>query len=250
MNLPKIVSTVQKTMSKHASEILTGIGIAGMLTSTVLAVRATPKAMMLIEELEENHKPIDVVKATWKCYIPATITGAVSIGCLIGANSVNVKRSAALATAYALSEASRIEYKDKVVEMIGEKKEKEVRDAIAKDKLERSPVEHKEIYIAKGGKTLCFDPFGSRYFESDMETLKRAENELNAMLLEDGSVCLNDLYYILELEPNNKIGDRLGWNAEARKDLVHFEFSSQLATDGRPCLVLDFAVEPKYDYYR
>ena len=82
------------SISKRSPEILIGIGIAGMVTTTVLAVKATPKALELIndkkDELEvEKLTPIETVKATWKCYVPAAVSGAVSIACLLGSHSVN-----------------------------------------------------------------------------------------------------------------------------------------------------------------
>ena len=44
-----LIKSLEKILIKHSPEILTGIGIAGAITSTVLAVKATPKAIRLIE---------------------------------------------------------------------------------------------------------------------------------------------------------------------------------------------------------
>ena len=141
-DLSKVVKNTKASVSKHSPEILTGIGIAGMIGTTVIAVRATPKALKLLEaerELKaENGEEIsktDIIKTTWKCYIPAAVTGTVSVVCLIGASSVNHKRNAALVTAYTISETAFSEYRDKVIESIGEKKEREIRDEVAKDKI-------------------------------------------------------------------------------------------------------------------
>ena len=102
-----IAKGVKRVLRKHSPEILTGIGIAGMIATTVTAVRATPKALQLIDarEIKEEKRlsTAEVVKTTWKCYIPAAMTGTLSVACLIGASSVNAKRNAALATAYTLS---------------------------------------------------------------------------------------------------------------------------------------------------
>ena len=112
MNMQKVTKLfkdIQKTVVKHGPEILTGVGIAGMLTTTVLAVKATPKAMELIDyekECLKEHEddevcltPIETVKVAWKPYIPAIVTGVVSTGCLIGAQSINSRRNAAAARA-------------------------------------------------------------------------------------------------------------------------------------------------------
>lgn len=55
-SLSSIAKSVRTAMKTHSPEILTGIGIAGMITTTVMAVRATPKALILIEEKKTNLK--------------------------------------------------------------------------------------------------------------------------------------------------------------------------------------------------
>lgn len=252
MSLSSLVKSTQTLLKKHSPEILTGIGIAGMVTTVILAVKATPKAMYLIEqasyENDSDFTKIEIVKIAWKPYIPAAVMAICSISCIIGASSVNTRRNAALATAYTISETALKEYKNKVIETIGEKKEKCIRDSIAQDKVSNDPVTKKEIVITKSGDTLCYDVMSGRYFKSDMETLKRVENELNRRLLEEGSVCLNDLYDLIGGDMDTiRIGEDLGW--DSRTGLINFSFSSILANDGTPCLVLDFSVDPKYEFY-
>ena len=48
--ITKSLLSLKTAIKKHSPEILTGIGIAGMITTTVMAVRATPKALILIGE--------------------------------------------------------------------------------------------------------------------------------------------------------------------------------------------------------
>ncbi|MBS6180519.1 MAG: hypothetical protein KH921_07000 [Erysipelotrichaceae bacterium] len=246
----KMLYNARTAMKKHSPEILTGIGIAGMITTTVLAVRATPKALILMEEkkkeTEENTlAPVEVVKTTWICYVPAAVTGAVSVACLVGASSVNVRRNAALATAYTLSESALKEYQNKVVEVIGEKKEQVVRDAIAKDKIEQNPVSSREVIITEKGNTLCYDAVSGRYFKCDIDKLKKAENELNRQMRDEMYVSLNDFYYEIGLNGIG-LGDELGWNID--RGYIDLEFSSQLADDGTPCLVIGYHIAPRYDY--
>lgn len=276
LNLSTITKSVRTALKKHSPEILTGIGIAGMITTTIMAVKATPKALMFMEDeiefrLKNNERdeqenvkglikvsddkygeygqyrlPVcDVVKTTWLCYLPAAITAAASVACLIGASSVNFKRNAALATTYSLSETALREYKDKVIETIGEKKEKSVRDAVAKDKINKNPVERNEVIITDNGETLCYDVQSGRYFKSDINTIKKAINKLNRQMLTDMFISLNELYYEIGLS-TIELGDELGWHID--RGLIDIEYSSQLAADGRPCLVIDYRVAPQYDY--
>lgn len=242
--------SLKTAFKKHSPEILTGIGIAGMITTTVMAVRATPKALVLLEKKkeEENVKkltPVETVKTTWTCYIPAAITGTISVACLIGASSVSARRNAALATAYTLSTDAFKDYRSKVVETIGEKKEQSVRDAVAKEKIEKNPVTSREVILTDKGETLCYDALSGRYFKSDIEKIRKAVNNLNCRMRYEMYISLNEFYSELDLE-TTRLGDELGWNID--DGYIEPSFSSQLAVDGTPCLVIDYLCAPKYDY--
>lgn len=257
--MPKFINNVKTTMAKHSPEILTGIGIAGMITTTVLAVKATPKALRLIEEEKERQyreictgeresdefKTLDAVKVAWKCYIPAAATGIASIACLIFASSVNSRRNAALATAYKLSETAFTEYREKVIESIGEKKEKNIRDKVHKERIEKNPSSKSEIIITEMGNTLCYDYNTGRYFKSDIDKIKKAVNEINRRMLIDNYISVNDFYEEIGLDRIRE-GDRMGWKIS--DGLIELDFSTQLSDNGTPCLVISFVSAPKYDF--
>ena len=250
-NFKKVIASAKDTVSRHSPEILTGLGIAGMLTSTVLAVRATPKAVLLLEdkksELETDKlSGVEVVKTAWKCYIPATILATTSTACLIGASAVNSKRNAALATAYQLSQTALTEYKEKVVETIGDKKEQSIRDKVAKERVEKNPVKNSGVILTNKGDTLCLDVISKRYFKCDIDKIKRAENELNKRMLSEMYISLNEFYDAIGLEQTG-IGDDLGWNIN-RDGLIEIEFSSQLTEYDQPCVVIDYHIAPRYDF--
>lgn len=173
------------------------------------------------------------------------MTGTVSTVCLIGASSVSLKRNAALAAACSLSETALKGYKNKVVETIGVKKERAVQDAVSKDILKKNPVENKEVYITEKGNTLCLEPISGRYFRSDIDKIKRAENELNRRMFDEMYVSLNDLYLELGLKCTS-MGDEIGWNVN--DGLLDLYFSSQLTENDEPCAVINYNVMPKYGY--
>lgn len=252
VNLSQIIRSFRGTLVKYSPEILTGLGIAGMATTVIMAVKATPRALKKIEDKkievdDDKLKPLEFIQATWKCYIPAATTGVLSIGCIIAAQSVNVRRQAALATAYTLSESALREYQAKVVETIGEKKEQAVRDSIDKDRIDKNPVSERQIFITEKGNTLCYDPMSDRYFRSDIDRIRRAENEMNRRMINDMYVSLNDFYDEIGLK-HNETGDKLGWNID--KGFMELRFSSQLAEDDTPCLVINYTLSPRSDYMR
>ena len=249
--LAKFFTDTKKTISKHSPEILTGLGIAGFITTTVMAVKATPKAMWLIEEEKDTLEKdkltvVETVKVAWKPYIPAAITGVSSVACIIGASSVNYKRNAALATAYQVSRAALSEYKEKVVETIAEKKEKQIRDKVAKDKIEKHPASKTEVIITDNGNALCYDPLSGRYFNSSIEYIRKVVNDLNfRMIGGEMYISLNEFYNEIGLS-DIKRGDDIGWNIS--RGQIEVSFSSQLSDDGKPCIVIDYMVDPKEDF--
>lgn len=242
---------------KNSPAILTGISVAGVVTTTIMAVQATPKALELIKEErleradnDENFiygsTPLptkDLIKLTWKCYIPTTIMGSLTIACIISAHTVNHKRNAALASLYSLTEKSVREYQAKVIETIGENKERQVRNAVAEQNIKDNPVTTKEVIITGKGEMLCYDTLSGRYFKSDVEKIRQSLNKLSRDLMSDMFISLNDVYYELGLS-STKLGDMLGWHID--DGLIEPEFSSHLAEDGTPCLVLNFSIEPRY----
>lgn len=251
-NLAKFFKDAGKVVSKHSPEILTGVGIVGMLTTTVLAVKATPKALKLIEERKkEEHKeklkPLEVVQAAWKPYIPAAISGASSMACLIGASSVNARRNAALAAAYTLSETALAEYREQVVESLGEKKEQTIREKVSQKQLDKTPISKSEVYITGKGNTNCFDPLSHRYFKCDRDLIVKAENTLNKQMLHDicGYVSLNEFYDAIGLDRTD-LGDGVGWNTD---NLIDLDITAGLDDNGEPCLVIGHHTAPKYSFY-
>lgn len=249
-------------MQKRSPEILTAIGVSGMVTSIILAVSATPKALTILDDALAENPDAKVTQPeikqlpkeftfkekfclTWKCYIPAAGTAIASAACLIGASTANYKRNAALATAYTLSETALKEYKDKVIETLGEKKNQAVVDAIAKDKVEEIPFDDKEVIIVNDSETYFLDPLSKRYFKSDVESVRKAVNDINVRMISDMYVSLNEMYWELGLD-STTTGNILGWHIDDGSIEVHF--SAAIMPNQKPCLVVDFDKPPKYDY--
>ena len=247
MDIKKIRNSVIDTVSDKSPEILIGFGLAGMLTSTILAVKATPKALDILEQEDRELSKVDKVKLTWKCYAPAAIGYCASAACIIGANSVNAKRNAVLAGAYKLSESALLEYRDKVKEVIGEEREREIKDSIAQDRVDKTPEKRQEVLVAGNGDTLCYDMHSGRYFKSNMEEIKGIANKVNYKLMQDNFLSVNDFYEELGLEPT-VTGYDFGWNVE--DGLIELYFTSTLTEAGQPCLAVHFDNMPRMGFDR
>ena len=249
-NIGSIFSAIKSGLMKNSPEILTGIGIAGMITSTVLAVKATPKAMKLIDEKKKELKtekiPVgEIVKTTWKCWIGPAGTSVLGVVCIISGCAVNHKRNAALVAAYSLSESTFKSYQDKVVEQIGEKKEQVIRETVAKEKIDKVPIKESEVIITGNGDVLCYDSLSGRYFKSCMEDIRKAENNLNRRMRDENCISLNEFYCEIGLR-EIAIGDVLVWDIDS--GYIDIDPSTQLAENNKPCIVLNYRNMPKYYY--
>ena len=172
--------------------------------------------------------------------------------CTVGALKVENKQNAALAAACTLSETALRTYQDKVVEVIGEEKEQQIREAVALDKMAKTP-EPAVIPVAKGVKmddisydqrVKCWESLTGNYIWTTKNALERALNGANKQLLSDFRVTENDLFDYLGIE-HNRNGDVLGWDTESTLEIETF-YSSKLDDEGMPCLVLDYATPPKW----
>lgn len=237
-------------IDRNASTILTCIGGVGVIVTSVLAVKATPKAMQLLEEAkeekEEDLTKLEVVKVVGPAYIPSVLVGASTIACIFGANILNKRKQAAIMSAYALIDNSYKEYKKKVVELYGEDADEEVREEVAKDRYKATDIEY------SGEQQLFYDEFSGRYFESTMEKVIRAEYEINRKISLWGAAFLNEFYEELGI-PQVDYGEHLGWSSGGLMDYtwsdwLDFHHSKTLIDDDLECYIITMGVEPMYDY--
>ena len=251
MKITKITKNLGGLISKNSPHILTGLGCTGLLSTAILSAKATPKVLRILEEEEDYREQksfiplsrLDKVKLTWKCYIPAGVVGIATVGCIVGANTVNMKRNAALASLYALSESAFREYKTKVVQEIGKAKETKIHDEVVKDHIAKNPPNTGNMIITGTGEVLCYDKLSGRYFMSTHDTIRRVFNNLDYELRSEMRIDLNELYYALNL-PLIDLGRFVEFNLE--KGQIEPIFSTQLDPNGKPCLVIDYDIYPKY----
>ncbi len=252
MTLIEIAHRVEKLTIDNSPTICTAIGVAGVLSTAVLTGKATIKAVRILEEKHQTNfddlPPLSRpdVRHIWKEFIPPATVGVITITAVILANRISSGRAAALAAAYSLSEKAYAEYKDKVFEKLGAKKEQVVRDEIAQDRVNRTPVGKQEVVITGNGDVLCFDSLTGRYFISNMETIRKAMNDTNARILSDNYASLSDFFYRIGLSATT-ISDEVGWNVD---NLMDIHFSTVMSEDSKPCLSLEYHVAPIRDYYR
>jgi len=240
--LATIGAHIQRNTKENSPLILSAIAGIGTIATAYLAARASFKAADVIMKAEqEDGYPIDQklrrkirVKLVWKLYIPTAVSAAGTVGCIVGANRVSVSKTLAAQSALAISQQAFTNYRDKVVEELGEHKATTIRDKVAEDKVLENPPS--PLLVSGPGNVLCCELFTGRYFTSDMESLRKAQNDVNSKALKHDYATLDDLYHILGLGRTTSSND-LGWGSEKMLDL---EFTTIMTADGRPCLAFDY----------
>lgn len=243
---------MKEFLRRNSSTILTCIGAVGVVATTVMAVKATPKALTLLEnateEKGEKLTKIEMVKVAGPSYVPAAITGAATIACIFGSNVINKRQQASLMSAYALLDNSYKEYRKKVDEMYGEEAGEKVRAEIAKDKYTGDGT------LEDNEKELFFDFYSGRFFESTKEDVLRAEYETNRTLMVDGAVGLNEFYEALGLETRPEYSE-IGWSAGQMFDMywhpwIEFDHEEGLIDDDSlEYTIISLPLEPVMDYF-
>lgn len=286
IEIKKMINKVKFNVVKHSPEILMGIGIAGVVTSTVLACRSTLKVKDILEDKETNMNNIKEVLAEgredyseedarkdktiimtttairmMKLYIPSVIIGAGSIACLLESHNVMRNRNAGLAAALAATTESFKQYRERVTEKYGDEVDKEMRYGIKKEKKEKDGKKTKEdIVVGCDEKELSGY---ARYFNENninwtddpqfnMMFLRQNQNWANDKLISQGYLYLNDVYDALGF-PKTKAGQVVGWvydpkNNERGDNYVDFGIYDLNVRGYRDEMANDTIAEERQDF--
>lgn len=261
---PKINKLLKKSklyLRRGSPTVLTFLGAAGVIATSVLAVRVTPKAVHKIRaDSRINHDgdpeaftKAEAIRSAWICYIPAAITGTATIVCIFGANILNKHQQAAISSAYALVNNAYSEYRTKLKELYGEEAHQKIIDAIAKEK-------SRDVYISSSGicsssslafdernsedMRLFYDSYSRRYFESTVPQVLEAEYHLNRNWILGACVTINDFYEFLGIAPIEG-GDDAGWFWEDGITWIDFNHHKTVLDDGLEVYVIDLEYAPK-----
>ena len=230
-------------IKKHSPEILVGAGIVGVVTSGVMACKATIKLDEVLaepkEKIDKIHELIEhpelvpegkeyteedskkdltimyvqsAVKVV-KLYAPSVILGTVSIAAILGGHRILKKRNIALAAAYTTIDKSFKEYRGRVVERFGEELDKELRYNIKAKEIEETIVNEdgtettvtKTVNVSEMGEYSDY----AKFFD-DGCTGWTKDPEFNLMFLKDQQRYANDLLQSKGHLFLNEVYDMLG----------------------------------------
>lgn len=243
-------------LRRNSSTILTCVGSVGVVATAVMAVKATPKALTLIEKAKEEKgedlTKLEVVKVAGPTYIPTVVTGMATIACIFGSNVISRRQQATLMSAYALLDSSYKEYKNKVDELYGEEAGQKVRAEIAKDKYTG------DVTLSDDSTELFYDFYSGRYFESTKEAVALAEYETNRAMIVNCAVGINEFYEFLGLEPLSEYDD-IGWAYGMMEEMywhpwIEFDHEETTVDEGPDggvdlnCTIIHMPLEPIMGY--
>lgn len=246
-------------VKKHGSTILTIAGGIGVVATTVMAVKATPKAIRLIEEAKTEKKEeltvLEKFKIAGPVYIPSALMGVETLACIFGANALNKRQQAALVSAYAMIDSSYKEYKQKLKEIYGEEAHEEIVNAIAVEKAKDVGITAESLCAntcltndaSCGEPVLFYDEFSNRYFEATIEQVITAQYHLNRNFVLRGCAPLNELYDFLGLEPTD-YGSKVGWAVGDEIYWVDFNNRKVVLDDGLECYIIETPWGPSTEY--
>ena len=242
---------------KNAPHILMGMGTCGSITAVIFAAKATPKAANARHDAKrlKNEESDDIyvtnltipetVKACGKYYIPAIGMEVFSLLCFWGAHGINVKRQALLAGTVYSMEQMLIEYQKKVVEMIGDKPEKEIRNALAQDRIDRDPPPN--MLFETDTDVWCY--YKGYKFRSNYMRLKDLQNEANAEMIRNMYLSESDLLWMFDpdrhwIVPTDE-SRLLGWSVDR---LLEFDILPCMDPNHKPALSIEIRDKDGHEY--
>lgn len=238
--------TLEKLAIDHSPVLLTAIGVAGVIGTSILSMRAARKADRLLAEAGAKVVPGEdfglkqEVAATWTAYIPPVVSGTMTITAIVLANRIGAKRAAALAAACTISEKAYTEYREAVVKKFGEKEERQMRNEIVQKHVTDNPPSTGNVLMVSGGDHLFCEMYTRRYFRSDMETIRKAINDINYQINTEGYATISDFYDLVGLE-HTDVSDEMGWSSDK---LMAVDFDPIMSEKGEPCVGISFMTQP------
>ena len=242
-------------LNKHSATILTVLGGVGLVLTTITAVKATVKAVKIIDAVKIDSVEVgndvdveltkaEVVSHVWKCYIPTSMIMASTLICIIAANGLNKRKQAALTSAYVLLETTYKQYREKVKELYGNEADENVVREIGLDNVNRCDMDSSD----DPNVLLFYDGWRGEYFQATMDDVLRAELTVNRRLSVMRSATLNDFYTALHLSPTEE-GRVLGWTIRDGQvqygySFIDFIHDKAITNDGLEVYIILMPIEP------
>lgn len=256
-----LIPKTQQFLKRNSASILTYVSLVGVVATAVLAVKATPKAIKILEDEQNarsengNYDSSDwsitkkeIIQLTWQCYIPTAIMGTATIVCILGANILNKRNQASLISAYTLLNESFKKYRKAAISVYGEDADKNILAEVAKERwVHSSGYGLYDPSTDDSDKVLFYENFSNRYFTSTLSAVINAQYHINRNLVLRGYVTANEFYNFIGIGPIH-CGDDFGWEIndmiEGGYEWLDFENCKTTLEGGMECYIISSMIEP------
>ena len=249
MDVKGMVNAGKNFLVKHLPTITMAVGIGGYFTTVVLTYDRGIKAKEAIVEEQKRRviergdcsiSTFEKVRIAAPFMWPVALSFAASTGCIIFANSENLKRNAAALAAYQISETSLKNFKEAALKTVGEKKTEEILDAKDREMVKNN----QQVIILGEGEQKCMDGTTGVCFSATKQKIERAIIDVNYMIIDTESACINDLYENLGIPDNMwpEMGGRFGWytGPGSKSEKLEPRWSSTIDANGNTVLVFTY----------
>jgi hypothetical protein len=242
-----ILRAAEKFVTDNSPGILTGLAVAGTVTTAVLTGKAMFDVGMDLNAsnylVGAKYDKKQLVKSYWKDFVPAAVSGVATATCIVAANHIGTRRTAAIAAAFKLSEQLTEEYKERVIKTLGGQREETMRSELAQDRMVRAG--GSETIIIAGSECLFFDEMSGRFFKGEMENIRKAINDINYKVNNYYCASLSDFYELIGVQKTT-FSDEVGWNTD---ELLDVKFAATML-DNKPAIAISFNNVPIRGYDR
>ena len=197
-------------IKKYASTILTGLGVAGVVTTAIVARNDAKRERDIFGSKDPQTKG-EKIKCYLKAYWPTGLAILGSSCIIIFSNRLDAKKIAGLAAAVTLAEEKFKKYRNIVKEKLGEEEEKEIFIESAKEEWHIWPNLPESDPNDLDKEQFFYDTFSDRYFSATVERVQQAMYHLNRDFHLKGYAYLSEFYYYLGLKAND-LAKTIGWS--------------------------------------
>lgn len=242
--LGEILKIAKKTYEKHDRLILTAITIGGTLYAVYRAAKDGPKYREILDQCdEEGVDTVEKVKRLAPAVAPVAVATGVSVIAAVANFKVAGDAIKGLADAYTVAKTGKEVFEDCTEKIVGPEKTEEIRKEVAKVQtgVANSGGAFAKPIATGHGNDLMFDAWSGRYFYSDINYVKKCVNDLNAQMINDMYISLNEYYAYQDL-PGIGAGRDLGWNIDY--GTIEINITSELDECDRPYTYISFINKP------
>jgi hypothetical protein len=251
-NFLKAAKNCTSLVKRNSPLILTCVGIGLGVTSTVMAVKATPEAHDIYKKIQDSDIPEDekkkeVIKNVVPMYLPSALTGCAAIAAVVGGYKIQADRLAEMTAAYILATNSLQDYKQTILDKFGDDVASDIQKEVSEKQAAKNPNSADDIIISNDGpEEIMQDSISGQYFKSTRDDIWRVLSDIGYRLTIEDCIAASEYFYEVGISQNN-LGDDVGWMSGDRPEP---RFTPFILPDGRKAVHVQVDTNPAFRGYK